>query len=124
MTEDSVVREIPPCGCSAPGVAAPALCYCGVEHLLRIIRRRYSLAVLHAIHRQQPAQYHHIARAVPRASSSTLAETLDALGTARLLDRHPPGGASGQPLYSLTPSGTKLLRRLRPLLEDVQDAEG
>lgn len=114
-------REIPACGCATPGAAEAMLCYCGVEDLLGILRRRYSLAVMGAIHRNQPARYRDIAASVSAASSSTLSETLRALETVQLVRRD--AGADGHPVaaYSLTPSGTKLFGRLRRLLEDVQE---
>ncbi len=113
--------EIPPCGCAAPGHADWSTCYCGVDDLLRIIRRRYSLAVMNAIHRVGTARYRDIAEALPRASSSTLAETLRALTIARLVDRSESGDDPPAVSYALTDSGSKLLRRLRVLLDDVQD---
>lgn len=111
-------RELPPCGCSDPGTANAATCYCGVEDLLRIIRRRYSLAVMNAIHVRGDARYHDIAGALPGMSSSTLAETLHALVEARLLDRNQTS-ARPQASYVLTESGTKLLSRLRKLLVEL-----
>ncbi len=114
-------RDLPPCGCSGPGFADPATCYCGVEDILRVIRRRYSLAVMSAIHGRGTARYNEIAAALPQASSSTLAETLHALEAARLLVRHDlDGGAGPHTAYVLTPSGVKLLSRLRLLLDEVQ----
>lgn len=109
---------VPPCGCSQPGSKASASCYCSVEDLLKIIRRRYSLAVLNAIRTRRHARYRTIARALPQASSSTLAETLQALEAARLIDRSEV--ASDQEGYALTPAGQKLLDRLRPLLDEVR----
>lgn len=110
--------HVPPCGCQ-PGDPRPSpeSCYCSVEDLLRILRRRYSLAVMGAVHRLGPARHNAIADTVPRASSSTLADTLRALETARLLERR----GEAPPLYALTASGEKLLARLRPLLEEVQE---
>lgn len=113
-------NEVPPCGCSEPGAAEAATCYCGVEDLLRIIRRRYSLAVMSAIHNHQGARYHDIAAALPGASSSTLAETLRALDAARLITRQTRSDDPPLVTYSLTASGTKLLSHLRRLLKDVQ----
>lgn len=112
------MSTVPPCGCAQPGAAAPETCYCSVEGLLQIIRRRYSLAVLRLLHARPQARYHEIAEGVAEASSSTLAETLRALEAARLLRREP--GAEGRPAYSLTTSGDKLVRRLRRLLEEIQ----
>ena len=109
---------VPPCGCARPGRARPETCYCSVEDLLQIIRRRYSLAVMRALHARPGARYGEIAGAVAEASSSTLAETLRALETARLLDRS--SDRDSRPRYTLTPAGEKLLSRLRLLLEDVQ----
>ena len=111
-------RDVPPCGCADPGVANASTCYCGVEDLLRIIRRRYSLAVMNAIHGRGEARYHDIAEAVTAMSSSTLAETLHALVAARLVDRHETD-ARPQATYALTESGAKLLSRLHQLLSEL-----
>lgn len=116
---DLSTRELPPCGCGTPGEASAWTCYCGVEDLLRIIRRRYSLAVMNAIHRHPRPRYHDIAEALPGISSSTLAETLRALEAAQLLRREPGHDDSPFPTYGLTASGAKLLSRLRQLLEDL-----
>ena len=90
-----------------------------MEDLLQVIRRRYSLAVLGAVHTRGRARYHQIAEALKQASSSTLAETLRALETARLLAREPEE-TGGHPPYRLTRSGERLLSRLRGLLAEVQ----
>ena len=113
-------RDIPPCGCEVAGAASAATCYCGVEDLLRILRRRYSLAVMNAIQHRGVARYHEIADSLSQASSSTLAETLQALEAAQLVARHDLT-ADGAPhtVYELTDSGVKLLSRLRPLLDEV-----
>lgn len=110
--------EIPPCGCGSPGRASPSTCYCSVEDLLRVIRRRYSLALMNAIHLHQPARYRDLARLLPQASSSTLAETLGALEAAQLVVRQ-PSETIPTSTYSLTGSGTKLLSRFRRLLDDL-----
>lgn len=113
-------REIPPCGCATPGAAAAASCYCAVDVLLQIIRRRYSLAVMNAINGRGTARYHEIAETLPQASSSTLAETLRALDVAHLVTRRDLSDASGpHTLYALTDSGMKLVKRLRALLGEV-----
>ena len=119
MPEVQSPAEVPPCGCGAPGRAAPATCYCSVEDLLRVIRRRYSLALLNAIYRHQPARYRALAALLPQASSSTLVETLGALEAAHLVRRQ-TSEAIPTSSYILTESGTKLLNRLRRLLDDVQ----
>ncbi len=112
--------DLPPCGCGTPGYADPATCYCGVEDLLRVIRRRYSLAVMNAIHARGGARYHDVAAALPQASSSTLAETLHALDAAQLITRRDLSAAgASHVVYAVTPSGTKLLSRLRNLLNEV-----
>ena len=118
---DTTSRDIPPCGCSDPGSANASTCYCGVEDLLRIIRRRYSLAVMNVIHGRGEARYHDIAGAMTGMSSSTLAETLHALVAARLVERHETEFRP-QGTYGLTESGTKLLRRLRQLLSEIDPA--
>ena len=112
-------RDVPACGCSEPGLAGASTCYCGVEDLLRIIRRRYSLAVMNAIHSRGQARYQEIAAALPAMSSSTLAETLHALETARLATRQPHSDDRPHIAYSLTESGAKLLARLRELLSEI-----
>ena len=112
-------RDLPPCGCGAPGESSASTCYCGVEDLLRIIRRRYSLAVMNAIHGHAKPRYHDIAESLSGISSSTLAETLRALEAAQLLRRQPGDDESPFPTYGLTNSGTKLLSRLRQLLAEL-----
>lgn len=119
MPELPPSAEIPPCGCGSPGTASPATCYCSVEDLLRVIRRRYSLALLNAIFLHQPARYRDLAGLLPQASSSTLVETLEALEAAHLIARQ-TSDVIPTSSYSLTESGAKLLSRLRPLLDDVQ----
>lgn len=112
-------RDIPPCGCAEPGSTNASLCYCGVEDLLRIIRRRYSLAVMNAIHVRGEARYAEIASALPGTSSSTLAETLQALEAIHLVGRQSHGHDRPHATYRLTQSGAKLLSRLRQLLSDI-----
>lgn len=109
---------VPPCGCGSPGHTSPSTCYCSVEDLLKVIRRRYSLALMNAIHLNQPARYSDLAHLLPQASSSTLAETLATLEAAQLVSRFTSDSAPTV-TYSLTQSGSKLLSRLRSLLDDV-----
>lgn len=113
-------RDLPPCGCLEPGTANPSTCYCSVDDLLRIIRRRYSLAVMNVIHAREAPRYHDVANALQPISSSTLSETLQALEAARLLDRRQSPGDGQAVTYRLTPSGVKLLTRLRGLLTDLE----
>jgi DNA-binding HxlR family transcriptional regulator len=117
---DVMERDLPPCGCLEPGTANPSTCYCSVDDLLRIIRRRYSLAVMNVIHAREAPRYHDVANALQPISSSTLSETLHALEAARLLDRHESPGERQAVTYRLTPSGVKLLTRLRGLLTDLE----
>ncbi len=112
-------RELSSCGCGSPGEASASTCYCGVEDLLRIIRRRYSLAVMNAVRGHERPRYHDIADGVPGISSSTLAETLRALEAAQLLRRTPGQDNSPFHTYALTESGAKLLSRLRQLLVEL-----
>lgn len=87
---------------------------------MRIIRRRYSLAVMNAIHANTPARFNQIAAALPAASTSTLAEMLRMLEVAALIQRRTVVASDGQPTYLLNPSGARLLSRLRRLLGEVQ----
>jgi DNA-binding HxlR family transcriptional regulator len=111
--------EVPPCGCSAPGTSLPSSCYCSVEDLMRVIRRRYSLVVMSVIRQNQPARFRELAAALPQVSTSTLTETLNALTAASLVIHHTAESAPVS-TYALSNSGDKLLSRLRRLLEDVQ----
>lgn len=86
---------------------------------MRIIRRRYSLVVMNAIHGRGRVRYHDIADVLLGISSSTLSETLRALEAAHLLDRKQFDAERPYMVYSLTPSGEKLLRRLRQLLNEI-----
>jgi DNA-binding HxlR family transcriptional regulator len=111
--------EIPPCGCGSPGKTSPSTCYCSVEDLMRVIRRRYSLALMNAIHQHQPARFRELSSLLPQASTSTLSETLSALEAAHLV-AHLTADSTPTSTYTLTASGEKLLSRLRRLLDDVQ----
>jgi DNA-binding HxlR family transcriptional regulator len=111
--------EIPPCGCGSPGTASPWTCYCSVEDLMRVIRRRYSLSLMNAIHVHRPARFRDLSAMLPQASTSTLAETLGALQAAHLVV-HVIAEATPTSTYALTTSGEKLLSRLRNLLDDIQ----
>ena len=86
---------------------------------MRVIRRRYSLALMNAIHQHQPARFRELTALLPTASTSTLTETLAALEAAQLVS-HVTAEAAPVSTYALTVSGEKLLSRLRRLLEDVQ----
>lgn len=85
---------------------------------MRVIRRRYSLALMNAIHRHQPARFRQLSTVLPQASTSTLSETLAALEAAQLVVHH-TAEAAPTSSYTLTASGEKLLSRLRRLLDDV-----
>lgn len=74
---------------------------------------------MNAIHVRGEARYAEVAGALPGTSSSTLAETLHALEATQLIRRQQPGDARPHASYRLTPSGTKLLNRLRQLLTDI-----
>ncbi len=88
---------------------------------MRIIRRKYSLIVMNAIHGRGSVRYHDIAGVLPSISSSTLSETLRALEAAHLLERRQED-VENRPhmVYALTQSGVKLLHRLRQLLEEIE----
>ena len=86
---------------------------------MRVIRRRYSLALMNAIHLHTPARFRQLSTALPQASTSTLAETLAALEASQLVAHH-TAEAAPTSTYTLTASGEKLLSRLRRLLDDVQ----
>ena len=74
---------------------------------------------MNAIHGRGHVRYHDIAAVLPAISSSTLSETLRALEAAQLLHRRQEAAERPFMLYSLTTSGTKLLSRLRQLLDDL-----
>ncbi|MDQ6612895.1 MAG: winged helix-turn-helix transcriptional regulator [Gemmatimonadota bacterium] len=118
---DVTERDIMPCGCCDEAADSADSCFCGVDDLLRIIRRRYSLAVMNAIHGRGEARYNDVASALPTMSSSTLAETFHALVAAGLASRRQSNDRP-QASYALTGPGVKLLRRLHQLLTDLDSA--
>ncbi|GAC1654487.1 MAG: hypothetical protein NVS4B3_18520 [Gemmatimonadaceae bacterium] len=77
---------------------------------------------MNAIHGRGQARYQDVATALPGISSSTLAETLHALGAARLIAHNQHSRERPYLLYSVTESGTKLLSRLRQLLTEIDTA--
>lgn len=86
---------------------------------MRIIRRRYSLVVMNAIHGRGRVRYHDIAAVLPSISSSTLSETLRALEATHLLERRQEAAERPYMVYFLTSSGVTLLNRLRQLLGEI-----
>ncbi len=86
---------------------------------MRVIRRRYSLALMNGIRLHQPARFRQLSTILPQASTSTLTETLAALEAAQLVAHH-TAEAAPTSTYTLTASGEKLLSRLRRLLDDIQ----
>lgn len=86
---------------------------------MRVIRRRYSLSLMNAIHVHQHARFRDLSAMLPHASTSTLTETLAALEAAHLI-MHATSDAAPTSTYALTASGEKLLSRLRRLLDDIQ----
>lgn len=86
---------------------------------MRVIRRRYSLALMNAIHQHPPARFRELTELLPQASTSTLTDTLAALQAANLV-AHLTAETTPTSTYVLTASGEKLLSRLRRLLEDIQ----
>ena len=68
---------------------------------MRVIRRRYSLALMNAIHVHQPARFRELSAMLPQASSSTLAETLGALEVAHLVS-HVTAETAPTSTYTLT----------------------
>jgi DNA-binding HxlR family transcriptional regulator len=118
--ENSAEQEFQGCGCSEPGDANASTCFCAVDDLMRVIRRRYSLIVMNAIHGRGRMRYHDVAALLPAISSSTLSETLRALETTGLLERRQEAAERPYMLYSLTESGVKLLNRLRQLLGELE----
>ena len=92
------------------------------QDLMRVIRRRYSLALMNAILLlQQPARFGQLATALPQASTSTLAETLAALEAAQL---SPVAsycrGCTHQHLHA-DRERREAASRLRRLLDDIHD---
>ena len=83
---------------------------------MRVIRRRYSLALMNAIHLHQPARFRQLSTVLPQASTSTLAETLAALEAAQLVAHHT---AEAAPTAPCADGERQLLSRLRRLLDDV-----
>jgi DNA-binding HxlR family transcriptional regulator len=74
---------------------------------------------MNAIYQHQPARHRDVAARLPKASSSTLAETLAALEAAHLV-AHQRSDAVPTATYTLTAAGMKLLSRLRRLLDEIE----
>lgn len=117
---ENLEQALQGCGCSEPGHANASTCFCGVDDLMRVIRRRYSLIVMNAIHGRGRMRYHDIAALLPAISSSTLSETLRALEATHLLERRHEAAERPYMVYFLTESGVKLLNRLRQLLDELE----
>lgn len=113
--------DIGTCGCAVPDTHGASLCTCGVDDLVHVIGRKYTMPILNRIGGGH-ARFNELQREL-RLSSSVLSETLGDLVRIGLVQRTviddgPPGTE-----YTLTAAGHALRKRLRPLLERVQAME-
>lgn len=108
------------CGCSEPNAETAATCYCTVDDLVRAIARKYALSVLNVIGGRGRARFTDVQSALPRMSTSTLAETLQVLESVGLVRREVFPETPPRVEYSLSDAGALLRKRFRALLERVR----
>lgn len=110
------------CGCHTPETAPTAqqTCYCPVDELFDVLSRQYALSIIGLLADGGPRRHSEIADALDVNSSSTLADRLDELTEAGLLERTSYDKVPPHVEYSLAPGGREFERRLRPILQWAQ----
>lgn len=111
------------CGCAEPSAGAAGHCCCGVTDLVHAIGRKYAMSIVNRIGSCQRTRFTDLQH-VLGVSSSTLAETLDDLVRVGLVHRSVFPDTPPATEYTLTPAGSVLRERFRPLLDRARAAEG
>lgn len=122
MTDPETLERGPGgCGCAVPGTDTADTCYCTVDDLVDAISRKHALSLVNYLGGRDSARFGELEEAVQGISSSTLSSTLGHLVRVGLLHREVVPEAPPRVEYSLTEAGGVLHRRLRGLLNRVQE---
>lgn len=92
-------------------------CYCPLDGVIDTIGKRYAMQVVAVLGARGPTRYTDLEERLGVTSSSTLAERLEELAEAGLIERRSFDEVPPRVEYSLTPRGRELEARLQPLLE-------
>lgn len=109
------------CGCCPPDASTSTTtqptCYCPVDDLLDMMAKEYALAIIGLLADDSPKRHSEIAKTLDVNSSSALADRLNTLTEAGLLERTSYDEVPPHVEYSLSARGREFERRLRPLLQ-------
>lgn len=104
------------CGCSSRIVLEEPVCFCPATGIVRVIGRRYFLALLGTIGNAGRVRFSELKDQLGRISSSTLALRLGELEAAGLVRREVYAEVPPRVEYTLTKAGEDLRKRLKALL--------
>lgn len=109
------------CGCAGPDGTAADTCYCTVDELVGAISRKHALSVVNFLGDRAPSRFCELEEGLGGLSSSTLSDTLSDLVDVGLVSREVFPEAPPRVEYRLTEAGRLLRRRLRRLLQRIQE---
>lgn len=110
------------CGSGGEGEAEASdgtgmTCYCPLDGVINTVGKKYSMQIVALLGSNGPMRYSELEERLEVTSTSTLAERLDQLEDADLVDRRSFDEVPPRVEYSLTRKGRELEERVQPLLE-------
>lgn len=111
------------CGSDAEGETvessdtAGMTCYCPLDGVINTVGKKYSMQIVALLGANGPMRYSELEDRLEVTSTSTLAQRLDQLEDADLVDRRSFDEVPPRVEYSLTRKGRELEERIQPLLE-------
>lgn len=90
--------------------------------VMRLVARKYTLQIVALLDANGPMRYNELQDALGATSTSTLAQHLEDLADAGLVERRSYDEIPPHVEYALTPRGRELEERLEPLLEWTAEA--
>ena len=110
-------------GPSHAGAEEGLSCYCPVDGVIDTISKKYSLQIVGLLGANGPMRYGDLEAALGATSTSLLANRLEELTEAGLIERRSFDEIPPRVEYSLTQRGRELETRIQPLLEWAAGAE-
>lgn len=112
------------CACCESGAATESgaeetTCYCPLDDVIDTVGKRYSLQIVATLGANGPTRFSELEDALGVTSASTLADRLEELAAADLIERRSFDEVPPRVEYSLTRRGRELEERLHRLLDWV-----
>lgn len=98
-------------------------CYCPLDGVINTVGKKYSMQIVALLGANGPMRYSELESQLEVTSTSTLAERLDQMEEADLVDRRSFDEVPPRVEYSLTGKGRELEERVQPLLEWAAQVE-